>query len=54
MYQYRYQFQVPVPQIRYLTIKCKLWFFWFFKVENTEEFVIGSSGQGNRVFGKVD
>ena len=38
----------------WVTVKCKLWFFWFFKVENTEEFVIGSSGQGNRVFGKVD
>ena len=45
---------VPAPKIWNLTVKCKLWFFWFFKVENTEEFVIGSSGQGNRIFGKVD
>ena len=49
-----YLYQVLAPEIRNLTVKCKLWFFWFFKVENTEEFVIGSSGQGNRVFGKVD
>ena len=36
------------------TFEFKLGLFWFIKVEYTEDFVVGSSGQSLRIFGEID